>query len=68
MEGEKQIEAIEKQLEALPAGYISPKNIRGKVYYYHQWSENGKKKSCYLKEAEAETLSQQIARRRELSG
>lgn len=68
MEREKQIEAIKKQLEALPAGYVSKKNIRGKVYYYHQWSENGKKKSRYLKEAEAETLSEQIARRRELSG
>ena len=68
MEREKQIEAIKKQLEALPAGYVSKKNIRGKVYYYHQWSENGKKKSRYLKEAEAKTLSEQIARRRELSG
>ena len=34
---------LQKELEQLPAGYISRKNIKGKVQYYLQWRENGKK-------------------------
>lgn len=42
-----QIEALEMEIAALPAGYISRKTINGKVKLYHQWTENGKKKSKY---------------------
>ena len=40
-------EALEKlaeltaRIKELPKGYISKKTIGGKIYYYHQWSENG---------------------------
>ena len=43
-----QIEALEMEIAALPVGYISRKTINGKVKQYHQWTENGKKKSKYL--------------------
>ena len=32
---------LTEQIAGLPKGYLSKKNIGGKVYYYHQWSENG---------------------------
>ena len=36
---------LDDEIAALPAGYISRKNIRGKVQYYLQWKEDGKLKS-----------------------
>lgn len=34
---------VRKEIEELPKGYISKKNINGKTRYYLQWNENGKK-------------------------
>ena len=56
MTKEKEIEALEKEIEALPVGYISKKNIHGKIRYYRQWTESGKIKSQYIKEEELEEL------------
>ena len=39
------IEKIREELKELPKGYISNKNIGGKIRHYLQWSENGKIKS-----------------------
>ena len=60
------ISELTKEIEKLPRGYISQKAINGKVYYYHQWSENGQKKSRYLKDDELAALSVEISRRKEL--
>ncbi len=60
------IEALTKEIECLPRGYISKKEIGGKVYFYHQWSENGSKKSCYLKDEELPVLSEQLEKRKVL--
>ena len=57
------ISELTKEIEKLPRGYISQKAINGKVYYYHQWSENGQKKSRYLKDDELAALSVEISRR-----
>lgn len=62
----KQIQLLEEQIAQLPIGYISRKTINGKVYCYHQWTENGKKRSQYLNDDEAELLQQQIEQRKEL--
>ncbi len=43
------IEDLEIQISMLPIGYISKKNINGNVYYYQQWTENGKVKSILKK-------------------
>lgn len=65
-------EALEKladltaRIKELPKGYISKKTIGGKIYYYHQWSENGSKQSKYIKDNEVEPLSKLIAERKEL--
>lgn len=57
---------LRQELDQLPRGYISRKVIKGKIYFYHQWSENGKKKSKYLNPQQAADLETQIARRRVL--
>lgn len=62
----EQIEKLKKQIGQLPAGYISKKTIGGREYLYHQWTEDGKKKSRYLRDEEAGQLSAQIALRKEL--
>ena len=54
------------KIRELPRGYISKKNIGGKVYYYHQWSKNGVKQSRYLRDGEVEPLASQIEVRKEL--
>ena len=61
-----QIEALEMEIASLPVGYISRKSIHGKMKLYHQWTENGKKKSKYLDDQTAEQLQRLIDRRREL--
>lgn len=58
--------SLEKEIASLPKGYISRKNICGKIRYYHQWTENGKKISKYLDDAAAMELSVLIDRRRSL--
>lgn len=60
------IAMLEQEIAALPIGYISRKNIRGKVKLYHQWTESGKKKSKYLDDDTAAELSALIEERRSL--
>lgn len=69
MEKNKALEKLAKltaRIKELPKGYISKKTIGGKIYYYHQWSENGSKQSKYIKDDEVEPLSKLIAERKEL--
>ena len=54
------------QINALPKGYISTKKIGGNIYYYHQWTENGKKYSKYLSQEELEKLNPLIEERQKL--
>ena len=61
-----QISKLSAEIEELPKGYISTKTIGGRVYYYHQWSEKGQKKSRYLHDDEIEALNSKIERRKEL--
>lgn len=60
------LEEAREELARLPLGYISHKQIRGRVYPYHQWSQGGKKMSRYVPPEELEGLEQQLKRRREL--
>ena len=69
MDEQKRLETIqelERQIAGLPIGYISKKNINGKTRYYHQWTENGKKRSKYLRDGEMEPLQEQIEQRKSL--
>lgn len=60
------IDELMSEMECLPSGYISRKVIRGKECFYHQWKEDGRLVSRYLKEGELEPLREQIERRRSL--
>ena len=62
----EELNTLEKELSSLPIGYISKKTIRGKKKCYHQWMENGKKKSKYVDDATADMLQKQFSRRKEL--
>lgn len=60
------IAKLTEEIGKLPKGYISKKTISGKTYYYHQWSESGKKQSRYLPDEEIEPMTAQIEKRKEL--
>ena len=62
----KRISALTGQIAGLPKGYLSKKTIGGRVYYYHQWSENGVKQSRYLHDSEIAPLAAKIEIRKEL--
>ena len=69
MPNEEQINRIAEltaRIERLPKGYISQKTIGGKIYFYHQWSQNGQKQSRYLHDSELEPLTKQIETRKRL--
>ena len=57
---------LESEINDLPIGYISKKNINGKIRQYHQWTENGRKKSKYLDDKLADILAEKINKRRTL--
>ena len=57
---------LEQEISTLPIGYISKKKINGKIQYYHQWTENGKLISKYIKKGELEELESKISYRRQL--
>ena len=61
-----EIEKLKRQIAKLPRGYISNKNIRGKMRHYRQWTENGKIKSEYISDDNYETIRDSIAIRKEL--
>ena len=60
------INKLEEQIAKLPIGYITEKVINEKKYYSQQWKENGKSKSRYISEEEANTLKPQIEERKKL--
>lgn len=60
------IAKVEQEINELPKGYISEKNIHGKKYYYLQYREGDKVRSVYLKKGEVETHRDLIDRRNEL--
>ena len=60
------IENIIKELNNLPRGYISKKNIKGKEYSYLQSMQDGKIQSIYLRESELDRYTEGIKRRKEL--
>ena len=58
--------ALIDELLTLPEGYISKKEIHGKVYFYHQYKEKGKLKSVYLNNSSLAELEAKLARRKEI--
>lgn len=57
---------LERLISALPKGIVSVKTIRGKARYYHQWYEDHKQNTRYVKMDEYPTLKDDIAYRKAL--
>ena len=62
----RRIAELTEKIGKLPKGYISKKTVNGNVYFYHQWSEGGVKKSRYLRDGEIAGLTEQIELRKKL--
>ncbi len=62
----EELAALEQKIAELPKGYLSKKTINGKVRFYLQWTEDGKKKSKYVGDALADSLRSQIEERKRL--
>ena len=60
------IAELTEKISELPKGYISKKTVCGNVYFYHQWSENGIKRSKYLRGDEIAELAMLIGQRKKL--
>ncbi len=60
------LDEISRRIESLPKGYISKKTIRGKECLYRQWKEDGKVKSEYIRECDADYIVGLIEERRQL--
>lgn len=58
--------AMQAELDKLPKGYISRKQIRGKQACYLQWREKDKIKSRYIPAVELPGVIKQVERRRQL--
>ena len=56
-----------KELAELPTGNLTAKRISGKEYQYLQYSEDGKKKSVYIKAEQLEQLREQLTQRTQKS-
>ncbi len=61
-----EVKKLIEEIESLPRGYISNKNIGGKERHYRQWKENGKIKSEYIPDDKYEEVKAEIERRKEL--
>lgn len=52
-----------QQLDSIPKGYITAKQISGRTYHYLQYTSLGKKKSEYIRESELEAVRKKLALR-----
>ena len=60
------IDELNREIEILPEGSITRKNIKGKDYYYHRVYENGKRVEKYVVREDVPELQYQIGKRKEL--
>ncbi len=63
---DEQIKDIEREIAILPKGSIGKKTVKDKIYFYHRYTENGKKIEKYVDKDVVEELKAQIERRKKL--
>ena len=63
---ERQQLAYEADLREIPKGYISKKNVRGKLSYYLQHREGKKIISKYISAKDLPVVEEQVRRRRQI--
>ena len=61
-----QIAKLGEQISLLPRGGITKKKVRGKEYFYHRWTENGKRQEKYISAGDVPALQAQIQQRKAL--
>ena len=57
---------LKRQIELLPAGSITKKTINGRVYFYHRWTEEKKRREKYLPAEEVDSFREKIEHRKAL--
>ena len=62
----KSISTLLQEINSLPKGDIYQKTIKGNVYYYHQYFEDGKRITNKIADEQLNDLQIKIARRKEL--
>ena len=60
------ISEIEEALVPLPAGSIGKKTVNGKIYYYHRFYENGKRKEKYIPQDRLADMQAAVEKRKAL--
>ena len=60
------ISELEREIASLPPGSITAKTIRGKEYYYHRFTQNGKRNEHYIDFDKVAALRTQIEKRKSL--
>lgn len=60
------ISEIEEALALLPAGSIGKKTVNGKIYYYHRFYENGKRKEKYIPQDRLADMKNAVEKRKAL--
>ncbi len=63
---ELRINELEREIAALPQGSLTAKKIKGKEYYYHRFTCDGKRSEIYVDFDKVEELRAQIDKRKEL--
>ena len=66
MEAINRIEELKAQIANLPSGSITKKKVNGRIYFYHRFSVEGKRKEKYIPADEVEHLRQLINYRKSL--
>lgn len=66
MEILERISDLEREIAALPPGSVSAKKVRGKEYFYHRYTNNGKRIENYIVPADVDALRTQIEKRKAL--
>lgn len=60
----KDLSTLINEIKTLPKGNIYVKTIKGNLYYYHQYSDNGVKYTKKINESDVATLNEQIEKRK----
>ena len=62
----EKIDDIEREIAVLPQGSITKKTIKGKDYFYHRVSQDGKRVENYIRFEELSALQEGIFKRKAL--
>ncbi len=64
---DRKAQELQRQIDGLPKGGVTKKKINNKYYHYHQWKDSdGKRHYDILTETEADSMKEEIERRKEL--